>query len=154
MWVCHELNPLKGTSLCLRSTATQTPGGAALASSRDTSPHTIRGIGLHDNQPVLTQACRMSSVFSALFYPGRLIRNLVYALAMLRRCRPQLSLSAVLAYCKGMDILAQSAFWPTVSLAHLSRLLLSTQQLSSVPGDAFLSSRSAFRGRASRKESL
>jgi hypothetical protein len=105
------MNPwLKPRGLCLASTATQKGDLSALASSTDTSESCDSGH--HDKVPVLTQACRMSNVLCTLFYPGRFIRNLIYALAMLRRCRPQLSLSAVHMYCKGMGILAQSAFWP------------------------------------------
>ena len=43
----------------------------ALASTRDTSAwEQSQARGQHDNLPVLTQSCRMSSVAS-LFYPGR-----------------------------------------------------------------------------------
>src|SRR6266851_8537840 len=108
----------KFRSLCLASTAIQTPEGAALASSTDTSRH-------HDKVPVLTQACRMSNVLSALFYPGRLIRNLFKS----RRYRTQLSLSVVVNHDKGTGRLAQSAFCPAISLAHLYRFSLSIQQL-------------------------
>ncbi len=136
------MNPMsKDRGLCLASTATQKGDLSALASSTDTSAwEQSQAIGHHDKVPVCTQNLPEAERSLTLFYPGRFIRNLVYALAMLRRCRPQLSLSAVVSYGKGMDILAQSAFWPIPSLTHASRLSLNIQGLSSAPGGAFLSS--------------
>jgi hypothetical protein len=42
--------------LCLRSTATRKGDPSALASSRDTSPRAVRGIGHHDKIPVHVQS--------------------------------------------------------------------------------------------------
>ncbi len=55
------MNPMREhRGLCLASTATQKGDLSALASLTDTSES--EDSGLHDKQPVLTQACRMSSV--------------------------------------------------------------------------------------------
>ena len=52
------MNPMRERrGLCLASTATQKGDLSALASTTDTCGH-------HDKVPVLTQACRMSSVLS------------------------------------------------------------------------------------------
>ncbi len=65
------MNPMpEDRGLCLYSTATQKGDLSALASLHDTSESFDSGH--YDKVPVLTQTCRMSSVFSlcALFYPG------------------------------------------------------------------------------------
>src|SRR5260370_11984430 len=79
------------------------------------SPKTL---GSMTSYPSATRTCRKQNVLCTLFYPGRFIRNLVCARwALLRRCKLQLSLSAVVSYGKGMDILAQSAFYLACTVA-------------------------------------
>ena len=125
------MNPMsKLRGLCLASTATQTPGGTALASSTDTSGH-------HDKVPVLTQACRVSNVLFALFYPGRLIRNQI--MMLWRACRNRLSLLMGTPSAREWTSLRRVPS-DKDSVSWLSRLWLSTQRLKSAPDGAFLSS--------------
>jgi hypothetical protein len=85
-----------------------------LVSIRDTSAwEQSQARGHHDKVPVYNQNVpEVERSISTLFYPGRFLRNLVCALALLRRCKPQLSLSVGLCTLQGNIHLAQSAFWP------------------------------------------
>jgi hypothetical protein len=86
----------------------------ALVSIRDTSAwEQSQARGHHDKVPVYNQHVPEGErSISTLFCPGRFLRNLVCALALLRRCKPQLSLSVGLCTLQGTRHLAQSAFWP------------------------------------------
>ena len=71
----NPMNLFRGLVSTLHHNLASLQRRAALASTRDTSRH-------HDKVPVLTQAYQMSSAgVTALFYPGRLIRNRITASA-------------------------------------------------------------------------
>ncbi len=111
--VMNPMHEFRG--LCLASTATQIPGGSALASSTDTS-------GLHDNQPVHTQTCRVGNVCSVRRY-----FTLAVEASLLRSSGTQLAAWAgiprTVSPCVQWDMCRQ---WPVTQQGALAQRQYST----------------------------
>jgi len=146
------MNPMnKFGGLCLASTATR---GLPRFSFIDRHITLLReqGIGHHDKVPVQShrgqwQTCEkgtLSAMYAVLPWPWERLCS-THQEPGLCASNAQAVQAATVSlccgtHCKGMDILAQSAFWPVPSLAQLSRLSLTTQRLNSAPAVPFHSS--------------
>ena len=96
--------------LCLYSTATQIPGGTALASSYDTSWKSEDSTGPSDNWPVLAQRGLPTSKQGALF------DNTVTFLPTALRCgtRTLLACQRALGACPGVCTLRSHGSYKTI----------------------------------------